>query len=319
MKYINIFFEGVICIIRKLKVLSVVMVIITSLAVIAFQNIAFSAGAPTKIMPLGDSITACGNWRQLLLSSLTNSGYNVEFVGSQYYLTPHEGHSGIGPIGMANTDDLKKWLSATNPEIVIMHLGTNNSWGNNQAAEIISSFTTLVSQMRANNPNMRIMVAKIIPMHPSGSGESSNNNVIDLNSRIDDWAKGLSTSQSPIIVVDQYTGFDTTIDTYDGVHPNDSGCIKMADKWFEALEKVLNPSATPTNASVTGDVDGDGNVNSIDFGHMRKYLLGLITEFPAGQAGLIAADVDGNGTFNSIDFGHMRNFLIGKGTIPPAS
>ncbi len=306
------------------------MVIITIFAaVFVFQNRAFSAETTTKIMPLGDSITACGNWRQLLLSNLTSSGYNVEFVGSQNYLTPHEGHSGIGPIGLATTGDLKNWLSTTNPQIVIMHLGTNNSWGNNQAPEIISSFTTLVSQMRANNPNMKIMVAKIIPMHPTASGESCNNNVIDLNSRIDDWAKGLSTTQSPIIVVDQYTGFDTTTDTYDGVHPNDSGCIKMADKWFAALKDVLNPFAsatpsasatpTPTSTSLIGDVDGNENVNSIDFGYMRKYLLGLITEFPNREAGIKAADIDGNGTFNSIDFGHMRNFLIGKGTIPPAS
>lgn len=288
-------------------------------AIFVFQNMAFSAEMPTRIMPLGDSITACGNWRQLLLSSLTSSGCNVEFVGSQNYLTPHEGHGGLGPIGLANSENLKNWLSATNPEIVIMHLGTNDSWGNNLAPQIISAFTTLVSQMRANNPNMKIMVAKIIPMHPSGSGEACNTNVLDLNSRIDDWAKELSTSQSPITVVDQYTGFDTTTDTYDGVHPNDNGCIKMADKWFAPLKNVLYPSTTPTptGTSTIGDVDGNGNVNSIDFGYMRKYLLGLITEFPAGKAGVKAADIDGNGAFNSIDFGHMRNFLIGKGTIPP--
>ena len=95
----------------------------------------------------------------------------------------------------------------------------------------------------------------------------------------------------------------------------------MADKWFAPLKNVLNPSTTPTHTgtSAIGDVDGNGNVNSIDFGYMRKYLLGLITEFPAGKAGVKAADIDGNGAFNSIDFGHMRNFLIGKGTIPPVS
>jgi hypothetical protein len=128
--------------------------------------------------------------------------------------------------------------------------------------------------MREHNPNMKIIVAKIIPMHPSGSGEACNNNVLDLNSRIDDWAKGLSTSQSPITVVDHYTGFDTAIDTYDGVHPNDSGCIKMADKWFWALKNVLNPStaATPTIISTSiptppmssPDVNGDGAINITD-------------------------------------------------------
>jgi lysophospholipase L1-like esterase len=30
-------------------------------------------------------------------------------------------------------------------------------------------------------------------------------------------------------VVDQWTGFDTDTDTYDGVHPNDEGYEKIAD------------------------------------------------------------------------------------------
>ena len=256
---------------RKFKNLSVVMVIITILStVFVFHNSVFSAGTPIKIMPLGDSITACGNWRQLLLSNLTSSGYKVEFVGSQFYLTPHEGHSGIGAINMANSGDLKTWLSAANPEIVIMHLGTNDSWGNNLVPQIIPAFTTLIGQMRANNPNIKIMVAKIIPMHPSGSGETANNNVLDLNSKIDNWAKELSTSKSPIIVVDQYTGFDTSTDTYDGVHPNDNGCIKMSDTWFAALKNVLNPStsatptSTPTQAVNNLDVNHDGAINMAD-------------------------------------------------------
>ncbi len=82
---------------------------------------------------------------------------------------------------------------------------------------------------------------------------------------------------------------------------------------------TLTPSKTPlpTSEFVNGDVNVDGNVNSIDFGYMRKYLLGLISEFPGGEKGLAAADVDRNGSINSIDFGHMRNFLLGKGTIPP--
>jgi lysophospholipase L1-like esterase len=35
--------------------------------------------------------------------------------------------------------------------------------------------------------------------------------------------------------VDQYTGFDATADTRDGVHPNTQGSQKMASKWAAAL------------------------------------------------------------------------------------
>ena len=43
-----------------------------------------------------------------------------------------------------------------------------------------------------------------------------------------------------MIVVDQWTGFDTTVDTYDGVHPDEDGYVKIAANWFEALDQVLS-------------------------------------------------------------------------------
>jgi acyl-CoA thioesterase-1 len=39
--------------------------------------------------------------------------------------------------------------------------------------------------------------------------------------------------------VDQWTGFNTTTDTGDGVHPNDSGIRKIADRWYPALTAAL--------------------------------------------------------------------------------
>jgi len=60
-----------------------------------------------------------------------------------------------------------------------------------------------------------------------------------------------------------------------------------------------------------GDVDVDGEVNSIDFGHMRMYLLG-IGDGISGDDALWAADVNGDNDINSIDFGFMRSYLLGK-------
>jgi chitodextrinase len=94
--------------------------------------------------------------------------------------------------------------------------------------------------MRASNPNMKILVAQIIPMTPAGCTWCPSG-VTALNNAIPGWAAGKTTAQSPITVVDQFTGFDTVADTNgDGVHPDDSGFQKMSDRWYPALTPLLS-------------------------------------------------------------------------------
>ena len=63
--------------------------------------------------------------------------------------------------------------------------------------------------------------------------------VLDLNAGIPDWASQLSTNTSPITTADQWTGFDPSLDTGDGVHPNSSGDQKMANGWYPAVVAAL--------------------------------------------------------------------------------
>lgn len=68
------------------------------------------------------------------------------------------------------------------------------------------------------------------------------------------------------------------------------------------------PSPTPTNSSVCGDVNQDGSFNSIDFGFVRMYLLGIKND---NIINIAAGDVDANGALNAIDFAYMRQRLLG--------
>ena len=227
------------------------------------------AATPLRIMALGDSITGSpGCWRAILWNKLIANGYtNFVPVGT---LPPagcandipndyHEGHGGYLATGIANNNQLPPWLAASTPDVVIMHLGTNDSFSaTNTLQMILAAYTTMVGQMRASNPNMKILVAQIIPMYTAtGQCTDCYQRVIALNAAIPGWASNLSTAQSPIIVVDQWTGFDTTTDTGDGIHPNDLGIQKIADRWYPALVAILGgptptagPSATRTNTSV---------------------------------------------------------------------
>jgi lysophospholipase L1-like esterase len=216
-----------------------------------------AAAAPVKIMPLGDSITGSpGCWRALLWNRLQSSGFtNIDFVGTLppqgcgiAYDGDNEGHGGILATNMANQNQLPPWLAATTPDIVVMHLGTNDVWSNIAPATILAAFSTLVDQMRASNPAMKILVAKILPMNPSNCTECAAR-VVAFDNAIPAWAAGKSTAASPIVVVDQWTGFNTSTDTVDGVHPNDAGNQKISDRWYPALTAFLSGTGTSPSAS----------------------------------------------------------------------
>ncbi|NJO19795.1 MAG: hypothetical protein HC838_06605 [Spirulinaceae cyanobacterium RM2_2_10] len=87
-----------------------------------------------KIMPLGDSITdgynLPGGYRFPLWQALRDRGYPIDFVGSQqngpatWPEREHEGHSGwkIAQIHQRLTG----WLATTQPDIILLLIGTND-------------------------------------------------------------------------------------------------------------------------------------------------------------------------------------------------
>ena len=169
----------------------------------------------------------------------------VDFVGTLPaqgcgfpYDGENEGHGGYLAVNIASQNLLPGWLAATHPDVVLMHLGTNDVWSNLPPSQILAAFTTLVGQMRAANPATRILVAQIIPMNPSSCTECAQR-VVALNAAIPAWAAATTTAASPVTVVDQWTGFDDATDTADGVHPIDSGNVKIANRWYPALTAAL--------------------------------------------------------------------------------
>jgi len=60
-----------------------------------------------------------------------------------------------------------------------------------------------------------------------------------LNAVVAEWVPTVSTEESPVSVVDCWTGFDTAKMTGDGVHPNAVGNEALADSWFEPLAEVI--------------------------------------------------------------------------------
>ena len=221
-----------------------------------------NAGTTLRILALGDSITHSDrknfSYRYALWMKLVDAGIDFDFVGSldsncggsrtwpaykgRSFDPEHEGHWGwradqiLDGVSNEGNGNLSEWLSAYTPDVVLMHLGTNDALQLQSASSTVNELRRIIEVLRADNPNVIILVAKLIPTNDA----NANSLINQLNVRIDRFAAEASAEASPVIVVDQNSGFDIRADTYDSIHPNKSGEEKMAARWFSVLKNVLD-------------------------------------------------------------------------------
>ena len=69
-------------------------------------------------------------------------------------------------------------------------------------------------------------------------------------------------------------------------------------------------SSAPTSI-LKGDLNGDKSVDATDYALMKKYLLGLIKEFPV-QDSIAAGDLNSDGVINALDFAVFKKYLLGS-------
>lgn len=195
-----------------------------------------TAGGALRIMPLGDSITegevGHNSYRRDLYMSLNGAGCQVNFVGSHAGVNggsaangdfdqDNEGHWGWRADQLAS--GAAGWAASAAPDVVLIHAGTNDLFQGKSAAAAAADVGALIDNVRAGKPDVRILLAKIIP-NAVDSGA-----VAALNAQLD----GIAASRG-VGVVDQYSGFSTA-DTYDGTHPSPSGEAKLAARWAQAV------------------------------------------------------------------------------------
>ena len=157
-----------------------------------------------RIMPLGDSITThippYNSYRRPLWQMLNNAGYSVDFVGSRRVddnnvLPPnpdfdleYEGHPGWRVDNILGS--IRPWADAYDPDIVLVHLGTNDLIQGQSVDSTISELGQLIDTLRASNPNVTILMAQIIPFN-----RTNGQYVPTLNSRIASLVMSKNTSQ----------------------------------------------------------------------------------------------------------------------------
>ncbi len=230
-----------------------------------------------KIMPFGDSITASyppfSSYRCYLDHMLDAANIYFIFSGSQYLdsyykslLPPcgdpltdfdnrHEGYSGyptskfLDPQDANYIDDILsrdiyQTAKKNIPQIVLMHLGTNDLNQSIPIPQIVANLGTLIDHFRAWNPSVAVLVAQIIPC----TGYTWCSQVDDLNAAIPALAAEKNNLFSPVVVVDMYSDYNPTAynDPSNPVHPNSSGDAIIAARWMAAIQAYLNRTITQT-------------------------------------------------------------------------
>jgi lysophospholipase L1-like esterase len=203
-------------------------------------------------MPLGDSITAGynvpGGYRTTLYNLLDAGGYDIDFVGSMTDnpnpLLPdlnHEGHSGWTIAGLSG--QIQGWLAAANPDLIILHIGTNDVSSGIAPRGVASRLDFLLSQITTFQPNAELIVASIVPRLDALEATSQ-----AYNERIPALVTKYQLQGKHVTFLDMHSAL-TTADLGDVVHPNASGYEKMAQAWYPAIQAVA-PDPVPEPATV---------------------------------------------------------------------
>jgi lysophospholipase L1-like esterase len=207
-----------------------------------------------KVMVLGSSNEVITCWRAFLWQKLQTAGLigttgtNVKFVGGQTdgpdcnvpnYDMHDESHSAI-PTTTVPASTFLAEFRANPPQIVLQHFGGADVLANNPIAPIIAAYTTVLQQARMVNPNVIFLAAQHTPEIDATCNDCIAN-TMKLNAAMVPWAAANTTAASPIILVDLFTGLDTTTDFSDGVHLNVAGAEIVSDRWLAALLPILKP------------------------------------------------------------------------------
>ncbi|TXK18376.1 cellulose-binding protein, partial [Pontibacter qinzhouensis] len=181
-----------------------------------------------KIMPLGNSLTQADeehlSYRYHLWKKLVDANANFDFIGSQQtnfggsptwpaykgksFDKDHEGHWGwttqhilSGVSSEANAGSLPDWLKNHKPDIVLMHLGSNDMFQNLGIPETIARLRDIVATLRQTNPDVIILMAQLFPADPAVVGQQQAQNIPLLNTEIAKLVTELHTTRSAVVLV----------------------------------------------------------------------------------------------------------------------
>lgn len=265
--------------------------------------IATSGGNPfsgtIQIMPLGNSITkgvagATDNagYRNDLAELLDLDGVAYNFVGTNDNGTgfdnDHEGHGGIRADQILV--DLNSYLTTNPPDIVLVHIGTNDISTGNTPASTADETGQIIDTIEQFDAETVIIVASLVPRKDQNNDETT-----DLNNRVEDLVAARQLNGEPVYYAPINEAFIANpnwqadyFPAADQVHPNDTGYGVMAGVWFDLIKNIISGSTGITVAFNGSDatsltVDSANQIRATVPGTASTGPVTVTTQYGSGQ------------------------------------
>ncbi|MGW2253258.1 FG-GAP-like repeat-containing protein [Kitasatospora sp. NPDC001660] len=224
-----------------------------------------------KVMPLGDSITygAGSNTRAGYRAPLwdmtaSQSPYTIDMVGSNSAGSmadpDNEGHSGYRIAQIR--DGIDQWLTAADPDVVLLHLGINDlKWDKADPVQAATRLSELVDRIHADKPGAAVIVQGLLTATPGLEQQTAAFNSTAGALLADRQRAGRHVRYAAPAALDPAT------DLPDQLHPNDDGYRKMAQVFHDALDHTVADGWAPRRAVPRAGTEagGSGRVRWADF------------------------------------------------------
>ena len=200
-----------------------------------------TAQTPVRVMPLGDSLTYgypdTGGYRVGLDRMVLQAGMSVDFVGSLHDGPPgladqdHEGHGGWRIDQL--TPHVDEWMAAAEPDVVLLHIGTNDIADKYQMETAPERLRTLVQTICRARPGVRVVLASV------GASDVTWDVLTDYNGAMPRLVADAQREGCHARFLDMNKVM-VQADFPDGAHPTVEGYAKMADAWFPVLRSTYD-------------------------------------------------------------------------------
>jgi len=284
-------------------------------------------------MPIGDSITfgfgEDGGYRKYLYNLLKESGYNFDFVGTEgedvatveidgktyTYDDNNEAHSGFtikqittswsNDSGLYETLIRKDAIKKSNPDVILLIIGTNDMTANRKMDICEYDFHTLLDYFYRDMKEEGIVIIGTIPEFREYGGTAER--VANFNAVVKKVADDYASDGKNIKFVDTHGCLDGMNDIgEDKLHPTGKGYEKIAKLWYKILDEEVLPeliSQEPTTPEPTNTETDEPSPDS-DFCAVTKHTGKSVTEtdINVGSIGDIGYEIWYQGGENSATF-----------------